>query len=206
MTPRPRLKRTTRPLPSRNLSVGLTCGFTLLGALVLGWPGTGSAAEGGLQIMPSGFAENFAEHGLLALFYMKRFWTLVAIFAVLAIVLNRFAFSPLLAVLEERERRIGGARKRAAELSEQAEALLGRHAQALRGARDRAQVERQVVLEQARGRAQSQVDVARGQAEEQTREARREVDAALDQARGTLRDDADQIAEAIADQLLGASA
>jgi F0F1-type ATP synthase membrane subunit b/b' len=50
------------------------------------------------------------------------------------------------------------------------------------------------------------VDAARGQAEEQTREARREVGAALDQARGTLRDDADQIAEAIADQLLGASA
>ena len=162
------------------------------------------AAEG-LQILPTGFAENFAEHGFLALFHMQHFWMLVGLFAVLSIVLNRFAFTPLLAVIEERERRMGGARERAAELSTQTEALLARHEEALRGARERAQSERQQVLGEARDGAQARVDEARGDAEQQTQSARREVDDALSTARTSLRQDADQIAEAIADRLLGAS-
>lgn len=199
MTRRPRPKPLSLPQPLR------TRRLALVFAVALWWPLAGFAADGGLQIMPSGFAENWAEHGFLALFYMKRFWMLVLLFAGLAVVLNRFAFTPLLEVIDERGRRMAGARERAAELSGQVESLLSRHNEALRQARERAQTERQTLLEQARDGAQSKVDAARGDAEQQTQAARREVDAALGVARGALRGDAEQVAEVIADRLLGGS-
>lgn len=201
MTRRPRpqpLSRPQKPPPRRGPQL-------LAFAAALGWPLVGVAAEGGLQIMPNGFAENWAEHGLLALFYMKHFWMLVLLFAALAVLLNRFGFTPLLEVIDERNRRMAGARERAAELSGQVESLLSRHGEALRQARERVQTERQSLLEQARDGAQAKIDEARGDAEQQTQAARREVDAALDTARSSLRDDADQVAEVIADRLLGGS-
>ena len=117
MTPRPRFQR--KP--------GLGYLRLLGAATVFCWPIASYAAEGGLQILPSGFAENWGEHGFLALFRMTNFWMLVGLFAALAIVLNRYAFTPLLAVIDERDRRIGGARERASELSDQAAHLLARH-------------------------------------------------------------------------------
>lgn len=197
MTPRPRLHRVPRgPRPGGRLWLAALCAVVVC-------PGAAFAAEG-LQILPTGFSENFAEHGFLALFHMRQFWLLVGLFAVLSIILNRFAFTPLLGVIEERERRMGGARERATELTTQTDALLARHEAALREARERAQSERQRVLEEARGGAQARVDTARGEAEEQTQSARREVNDALATARSALRQDADQVAEAIADRLLGA--
>ncbi len=177
-----------------------------LAAIALCWPIASSAAEGGLQIVPSGFAENWAQHGFLALFRMTNFWMLVGLFAVLAVVLNRYAFKPLLEVIEERDRRIGGARERASELSDQAGSLLARHAEALGEARARAQSERQTVLEQARATAQTRVEAARGEASEQTLAARQEVDTALVSARASLQVEADQIAQTIAERLLGSPA
>lgn len=213
MTPRPRLQCASLGSRSARLpeasNGARTVAWLSLAALgfALVWPDAASGAEsggGGLQILPTGFVENFAEHGFMALFHMRQFWLLVGLFAVLSVILNRFAFTPLLAVLDERERRMGGARERAATLSGETESLLARHEAALREARERAQTERQRVLEEARDGAQARVDAARGEAETQTQTARREVNDALATARSALREDSDQVAEAIADRLLGA--
>lgn len=173
--------------------------------LLVCFPLLGRAAEGGLEIVPTGFAEAWGEHGLLALLpqHIPQFWMLVLLFAVLSVLLNRFAFTPLLNVIDERERRIGGARERAVALAEQSESLLARHDESLREVRDRAQTERQGVLEQARESAQGRVDTARRAAEELTLNARRDVEVALVDAQGSLRVDAEEVAETIAERLLG---
>ncbi len=212
MTPRPRPQCVSQDPRSARLLERVrstrSAGWLWLSglAVTLLSPGAARGAEGGggLQILPTGFAENFAEHGFMALFHMRQFWLLVGLFAVLSVILNRFAFTPLLAILDERERRMGGARDRAATLSTETEGLLARHDSALREARERAQTERQRVLEEARDGAQARVDAARGEAEAQTQTARREVNDALATARSALRQDADEVAEAIADRLLGA--
>ena len=190
--------------PSRPMRWIPTALFVALASTL---PSAADAAEG-LEITPSGFAEAFAQHGFAALLpqHMPVFWTLILLFGVLSILLNRFAITPLIQVIDERDRRIAGARERAGNLAEEAEQLVSRHEAALREVRDRAQTERQGLLEDARGRAQSQLDGARQEAESATQTARADVNESLERARNTLRGEADDVAEVIATRLLGGSA
>lgn len=130
---------------------------------------------------------------------------LLVLFLILVPVLNAFLFQPLLRVLEEREHRIEGARTRARELSAQASALLARHDDALRQAREVAHGEQVQIVEQARGSHRATVGEARLAAEREVASARAELTRAADDVRASLGAEAEPLAREIAVRLLGRS-
>lgn len=153
-------------------------------------PALARASEGGLQIIPD----------------PTRLLALLVLFALLVPVLNRLLFQPLLQVLDEREQRIEGARTRATELAQQAAALVARHDDAIRKARETAHADQLRVIEAARGQQQSTVGEARKTAEGEIAAARGEIARVIDSVRASLRADAEPIARDIASRLLGRSA
>jgi len=152
-------------------------------------PALAHASEGGLQIIPE----------------PTRLLTLLVLFVILVPVLNKLLFQPLLGVLEERERRIDGARARATELAQQAAALLARHDDAIRRARETAHGEQVRVVEEARGQHQSTIGQARQAAEAEIAGARAELARATASVRASLAAEAEPIAREIAARLLGRS-
>lgn len=156
----------------------------------LALPRAAVASEDGLQIIPDPVTLGI----------------LLALFAVLVPLLNNLLFKPLLGVLDEREARIEGARARAAELAQQSAALLARHDEAVRQARETAHVEQTRLVEEARRAHQATVGEARGVAERDVHTARGEIARNADAARGTLSSEAEPLARDIAARLLGRSA
>jgi F-type H+-transporting ATPase subunit b len=132
-----------------------------------------------------------------------RLLVLLVFFALLIPVLDRLMFKPLLAVLEEREQRIEGARARAEEVARDAAELALRHENAVREVRTASNAERQRGLEQARQQHQAAVGEARRTAEREMAAARVDVRAAVEAARGQLRLDAAPLAREVAERLLG---
>jgi F-type H+-transporting ATPase subunit b len=145
------------------------------------------AAEGGLQIFPD----------------PARLVLLLALFVVLIPILNGLVFRPLLGVLEERERRIEGARTRAGELAEQAGELVARHDSAVRDVRQAANAERAAAVEEARRAHQRALAEARAHAELQMAGTRADVESAVESARSSLRREAEPLAREAAERLLG---
>jgi F-type H+-transporting ATPase subunit b len=132
-----------------------------------------------------------------------RLGVLLVLFLVLIPIMNGLVFRPLLAVLDEREQRIAGARARASEVASEAAALLERHEAALREAREAANVERARAVEEARRAHQEAVGAARQAAEREIAGARGEVAAAVESARAQLRGEAEPLAREVAERLLG---
>lgn len=128
---------------------------------------------------------------------------LLVLFVVLVPLLNGLLFKPLLAVLEERNRRIEGARARAAELSVAAAALATQHDEALRAARERFNGDRMQTLEHTRRAHQATIAEARQQAEGELAATRDQVGTALETARARLRAEAEPLARDVAERLLG---
>lgn len=153
-------------------------------------PAIAHASEGGLQIIPD----------------PARLIALLVLFVLLVPLLNRLLFQPLLQVLDERERRIDGARTRATELAQQAAVLVARHDDAIRKARETAHAEQLRVVEEARGQQQSTVGDARHAAEGEIAAARTQIARVIDSVRASLRAEAEPIAREIASRLLGRSA
>jgi F-type H+-transporting ATPase subunit b len=147
------------------------------------------AAEGGLQLVPE----------------PERLVFLLVLFVVLVPLLNALLFKPLLGVLDERGRRIEGARSRAAQLVTQAAALAARHDEAVGTVRAAANGERVQAVEEARRAHQAAIAAARAEAERQIAATRGEVGAALEGARSHLRADAESLAREVAARLLGRS-
>src|SRR2546428_4767234 len=98
-------------------------------------------------------------------------WTIIT-FAILAFLLGKFAWKPLLMTLQERERTIREALDQAQKLRADAEAALRRNQEALAQARREtaaiieqgkreAQTQRAEILAQARGEAQAPGDLAK---------------------------------------------
>lgn len=160
----------------------------VLGAVAL-VAGPARESEGGLTLVPE----------------PQRLIFLLVLFLVLVPLLNALLFKPLLAVLEERARRIEGARARAAELSSRAAALVAQHDAAVHSVRQAAQHERAQFVEQARRSHQGAIGAARGEAERRLLATRAEIDAALDAARTQLRGAAAPLAREAAERLLGRS-
>jgi len=131
---------------------------------------------------------------------------LLVLFVILVPVLNVLLFQPLLRVLEEREKRIDGARTRARDLASKAGALLAQHDEALRQAREVAHGEQLQIVEQARGSHRVTVGEARAAAERELAGARDELTRAADSVRASLGAEAEPIAREIAARLLGRSA
>jgi F-type H+-transporting ATPase subunit b len=162
--------------------------LAVVGAAVLA-AGPARAAEGGLQLVPE----------------PERLIFLLVLFLVLVPLLNGLLFKPLLGVLEERGRRIEGARARASELSARAATLVAQHDQAVQSVRQAAHQERASFVDEARRAHQAAIGQARQEAERQLVATRGEIAHALDGARSELRAAAAPLAREAAEKLLGRS-
>ena len=175
----------------RRQPTALTAPFSgLAAAAAMLAPQVAAASEEGLDINPD----------------PVRLLLLLGLFVILVPILDRLLFKPLLGVLEAREARIEGARVRAGELSQQAAALLARHDEAVRQARETAHVEHVRLVEEARRAHQVTVGEARTAAEREIVGARGEILRTADSVRGALGAEAEPLAREIAARLLGRSA
>jgi F-type H+-transporting ATPase subunit b len=153
------------------------------------------AAEGGLQIFPDLFL------GVSPL--ESRFVQLMVLFVLLVFPVDRLVLRPLLTVLDERGKRIEGARKRAAEVGAQADKVLGGYQSAVEAARKQAEELRKSALEGARGDQVRILAEARSAAEQEVSTARSTVTRALEGARATLRSESEALAREAAARVLG---
>lgn len=145
------------------------------------------AAGGGIEIVP--------EAGKLV--------PLIVLFCLMVVPVNRLIIRPLLAVLDEREERIAGARARAAEVGARADEVLSSYEERVAAARAEAETERRATLDEARAAQAERVAGERGEAESHIEQARREVGEALAQARGGLQAQAEELARQAAERMLG---
>jgi F-type H+-transporting ATPase subunit b len=130
------------------------------------------------------------------------FWTVVT-FVILAVLLGRFAWKPLLAAVEARETGIRDAIEGARRGREEAERLLGEHKAML----DLARKERADAVEAGRRDAERLkaeiLDEARKQREQLMKQASAQIEAGLRQARAELKGEAADLAIQAAGKLLG---
>jgi F-type H+-transporting ATPase subunit b len=128
---------------------------------------------------------------------------LVALFLLLVYPVNQLIFRPIFRVLDERDAKIAGTRKRAEKLFGEADEVLARYEGSVREVRAEAEQARKQVLEGARGDGGSKTAQARTEAEHEVAGARAEIAAALDVARGELRAQTEGLAREVAAQALG---
>ena len=167
-----------------------TISSTAIPALVFGFLGAlpAHAAAESLEIFPD-----------------QRIFYLIVLFVLLIFPVNKLLFHPIFRVLDERDARIAGARKRADEVGAEAEATLGRYRSAVRSAREEAEGGRKQVLEEARREQAQLTGSVRSEAEAEINRAREEVAGALDDARSQLREQAQELAREAATRVLGRS-
>lgn len=141
----------------------------------------------------------------LEIFPDQRIFYLIVLFVLLVFPVNKLLFHPLFRVLEERDARIEGARKRADEVGVQAEATLERYRSEVRSAREAVESDRKAVLEQARREQAQLTGGVRSEAEATISRSREEVARALELARSQLREQAQALAREAAARVLGRS-
>jgi F-type H+-transporting ATPase subunit b len=130
---------------------------------------------------------------------------LLVVFVAIIFPLNSLIFQPLLRVMDEREEKIDGAKRRASSVEEQAQEALDRYEESIRSAYDEAAVERRRQLEVARAELQSVTSSAKEVAERDVARAREELEGSLGEARETLRAGAEDLASLAAERILGRS-
>ncbi|RMG08306.1 MAG: ATP synthase F0 subunit B [Planctomycetota bacterium] len=135
-------------------------------------------------------------HGLV-------FWTAVC-FALVALLLYKVAWGPLLTALEERENSISGAIDEAQSIRAEAEEIKARYEEQLEHARQDAQAiinegeaDKQRILQEARSKASREASEIRARAE-------REIELAKQKALAELKDSARDLAMAIASKVIAA--
>jgi F-type H+-transporting ATPase subunit b len=128
---------------------------------------------------------------------------MLAGFVLLIFPLNALLFQPIFRALDERANRIAGARQRSEQLGRDADEVLGRYEAAIREARGESEAARQVSLEGAREEQAARTASARSEAERELERARAELSRSVDEARATLRSNAEQLAQAAAERVLG---
>ncbi len=130
---------------------------------------------------------------------------LLLLFLLLIPLVNGLLFKPVFRILDAREERIDGARRRAGRLEQDAAAVLERYRVAVSEVRAESDAERKTTLEAAR-RAQAELVAGeRVAAEHRMEAARREIDGALGSAREGLRRDVESLAREAAARILGRS-
>jgi len=146
-----------------------------------------AAAGGSIEILPDVF----------------RLVVLVTFFTLLIWPANKVLWQPLLRVLEERARRIEGARERGRALGAEADEVFARYQQAVNEARDAAVSTTRTTLEQARREQGRVTSEARRSAEDTLAATRGELAGALDGARRELRGEIEGLARIAASRALG---
>lgn len=145
------------------------------------------AVEGGLRIVP--------ELPILIL--------LVIAFALLVLPVNALLFRPIFRVLDAREERIAGSRRRADQLAREAGEVTARYEDALRKAREENARTRADRVGVARREAASDLAGAREAADREIEAARKQLGALLEDSRGVLRVQTEELARQAAARLLG---
>jgi F-type H+-transporting ATPase subunit b len=128
---------------------------------------------------------------------------LIVLFILLVPLLNHLLFKPVFRILDAREERIDGARKRAAKLEQDAAAVMERYRSAVATARAEAEEGRKATLDAARHAHAERVARERHEAEGRMEAAKREIDAALVGARASLRGEIEGLARDAASRILG---
>ncbi|MBX7117115.1 MAG: F0F1 ATP synthase subunit B [Myxococcaceae bacterium] len=129
------------------------------------------------------------------------FWTLIT-FIIVAFVLKRVAWGPILTAVEEREKQIAGAIESAKHERAQAEKLLNEQKTAIAQARQEAAEEvrkNQAAMEKFR---EDMMAKSRKEAEDYKAEARRTIDEERRKASAELKGEAVNIAIAVAEKLM----
>lgn len=150
------------------------------------FPGVASASEG-LNLIPN----------------LPLMLGLMAAFILLVYPVNALLFRPIFAVLDERRERIEGARRRAAQLQGEADAVTARYREAVREVRQEAEQGRRARLDEARGEQANITSLARGAAEQQLVRTRSELSAAVADARSSLRAQVEELARQAAERIIG---
>lgn len=128
---------------------------------------------------------------------------MVIAFALLVFPLNALLFKPIFKALDARRDRIQGAQNRSAQLQREADSVLERYETAIREARVESEARRQSMLEDARQEQVTMTATARQEMESELEHARGELERAVVSARETLRSNAEELAQAAAEQVLG---
>jgi F-type H+-transporting ATPase subunit b len=150
--------------------------------------GAAAASEGDLVLLPD---------------WTGKLPILIVLFGLLMIPVNAILFKPIFQVLDAREERTSGTRKRAEKIMKDAEETLTGYERAVREARAEAEQVRKRETAAAREENATLIAAARVESESHLESARTELAVALEQSRQTLRGDARSLADEAASRVLG---
>jgi F-type H+-transporting ATPase subunit b len=142
-------------------------------------------------------------HGLVLAPEWTELVPLIVLFLLLIPLVNGLLFKPVFRILDAREERIDGARRRAERVERDAASVLERYRAAVSEVRAESDAERKTTLEAARRAQAEQVARERAEAERRMEATKREIDGALASARESLRRDAQALAREAAARILG---
>lgn len=124
-------------------------------------------------------------------------------FLLLIPLVSNLIVKPVYAVLDERQEKIAGARKRAEALEESAAEVFERYDRSVREVRDESERMRREQLDAARSEQEQITSRARSEAESEIAQSRAELRQSLEQARTGLRSTAEDLARQVAERILG---
>ena len=150
--------------------------------------GSAAASEGGLVLLPD---------------LTGKLPILIVLFALLVYPVNAILFKPIFQVLDAREERTTGTRKRAEKIMSDAEETLANYETAVREVRAEAEQVRKREAAAARQENATVIDAARAEAERHLERAMTELTAQLGQSRQTLHADAQSLGDEAASRVLG---
>lgn len=127
----------------------------------------------------------------------------IGLFLLFIWVMNALLFRPTLRVIEDRQERIEGARKRAGELQERIEETVAKHTARIRDARMNGERERARLVQEATAEEERIASEGRERAARSTAEIRETIARDAGVARGELEGRAREFAALIAEQVLG---
>ena len=128
---------------------------------------------------------------------------LLALFVLLMFPANALLFKPIFRVLDERENRTTGTRKRADKIMQDARETLAKYEQAVRDVREESERDRKSHIATARTENAALTASAREQAQAEAERAGLELAQALEQSRVIMREQAESIATEAAARVLG---
>lgn len=123
-------------------------------------------------------------------------------FFLLLIVLNRFLYNPVLKILKERDEKIGGAIKKAAETEKEVEAGLLTYDKKIKEAAVKGHEERNRIKQEGINREKEILEAARAEASKELSSMRSELSKSKDSALSALREEARTISKSIAEKIL----
>ncbi|MBI1746288.1 MAG: ATP synthase F0 subunit B [Acidobacteria bacterium] len=138
----------------------------------------------------------------VTIFPDKSIFSVVVIFAILFMALNRVLFQPLFRVMDERSKRTDGVVTESKKTMERYSALLGQYESSIRTGRTECYKQQEQVRTAAVKSASEQIQQARREAEMLIDRAKQELLAQVEQAKGSLAADASATADMISQLIL----